>query len=336
MPLLIISVHQYSVHFRKYLLISNNLSAYETIITSTMTLLFAPLLLLGFLFNLVPMSFAANSFILTYTYNNNGINDVYTQEGTILDTCTCNATACKIVTADDTSNSEIVLTTNVYPNPSGCTGFPITSAKTVPTLDTADVPCGDGSVPATLTAAISSSTAYSSLAAAVSFAYSSLDDCNNGVYESYVARVYATCGDILTSMCNLNVSSYAQSASLYTETEYFNSACDTVHVTETISVPTTCTPPNNDDDFSTDDAHFYRNYQTVLLQGPYVSASSNTYAVPKGAYVALIVMVFVAFILGVAISFGYVKYSTGSASDQKTRLTERLTESGAAKSTDVL
>jgi len=303
-------------------------------------MLFIRTIIVGCLLHFIPAIMAQNALTIEYSTVVNGVNETFHQEGQMLDTCLCNSTACSIVTAFlfvtavlSPTDGYYIKTTTQYPNSTECYG-----ANAVVTVEnigdnggSVNFQCDDGehSIPSFMTVSIRPSDSYTSLDAYIVFSYSSQADCSGGIYNTYDAMFYPTCGGILSTGCMENVTSYAESATTLAVIEYKTGACTDIMTTEYANIPTDCSV-SDDDANDSNNEKYYENYMTILLQAPngYPSSGGSTYTVTKGAYVALIVMVFVAFGLGIALACGYVKYATKPQNDN----TERLTALGAIKS----
>ena len=224
--------------------------------------------------------------------------------GTALDVCICNTTACKYVTATEVDTT-ITLVTTTYPG-TACSGNGSAVTEDYPTTETSSQPCYDGSTASlTLTASIVSGEYAFPSPSVTEIAYSSTADCGSGVYDSFQTDVPFSCGatNAFTVTCEgANMTVTPLTSTSYQVTQYESAACSTVSFQETVSYPTACVASNGDDDNddpATEPETFYQ-FKTVVVTGGVGSSSSDddSISVNKGAYTALIVMVFVALGVG--------------------------------------
>jgi hypothetical protein len=258
----------------------------------------------------------------------------YSVEGTMLDTCLCNSTACKYVNA--TQSGSLVTVGTAYYDGSDCTGLAFsTESETLPdTINNANNPCNaGGTVDITETVSIVPATSYLNYGGIANFYYSNMADCNSGVYASFTLAAFFTCGvdSYQTTCAGANVTMGAASSNSYYETIYETSACDTSYLTETVGLSATCIPvvaSNDDDDDNTNPFYIYK---TPMVVG-YSSSSSgddDTVQVNKGAYTFLIIAVFLFFGLGVGLTWVYFTHFAASSASK-----ERLNKGGIDSATN--
>ncbi len=135
--------------------------------------------------------------------------------------------------------------------------------------------------------------------------------------------MFYTCGsNTFGALCEGNQTLSGTSSNSLEFIAYESGACDTVRNKLVETFPNKCIPTETDDDDGDDDNfNPYGQYTSVEVVG-YSSSSDDTYGVGKGAYVALIIMIFVALGIGAAIAYGALKSGASSNSGLNERLTQ--------------